>query len=930
MYQIINKGLVMVKRKITKNKAVNSKAKTNNSNRKAKSVLIKKSVKSRAPISAHAKRARKSPVNRWLLAFVSVAVLVLLLILFFPNSLFDLALFKRNSAVLSTDNVMTGGNYSVSEDDLAMFATLAYETPSEVVGIANPFHPGDTAESPLHIRSHYYKDGSITPLITRCKTMVTNTTVETLTEDQKTCLVASRSEYPGQYMYTDNEIVGADYEASFLEKKIDTPSDVLVNIGNNIFTALVVNKNPGQEYYFSGLANIESANQNFLKNWDAVEFFESPTQNPGNDYGKISAVTFKNDLSRDIVIAYRGTDLGDLMDWVAIDGSYGLKNNTKQDEFAKQYALRIGKAYNEGLDPSEQYNIYITGHSLGGYLSQIGGSGLLTLNSNNTVENPYNLKRIVYFNGMGLFASEASKNNNSNNQIATRDKLRAFNTDAATGHKSDRVLFVHSYGDIVSSIGVHYGAYKELKIPNDIFRSQNKFYRMSSGSIFSDICELLNITQKCDETMASSKYKDLSSKTWEYLIPTLNRTVQKSFLNGNVNFSQVTGTIKQQVERGESINGLLPYIMSTHKTNPFFYTTYYQTMMTDSNYIYGPANLYGSGLTEDTDVVPHTPYPSVASTTDSPISYPSSISAAQLMPQTDSLTFGSYGPRCSFKAGVLQTHQLTLPKKPGQIFNAIYMKINQPINGRIICYSENGINDHTIDNGDLIYSDRYWLNDSSFPLVRVRVNNPDGTQTVQGSNKEYYWDVEIVPQKQKWNKSKIRAGIVDRLGLKTGAITNIDAVGNEPAPYPYLIETTNDATKPNPATTPFDTTTPPVIDIAAPICQISIPSLVKANVWPFYKYYDAKIVCSSKTTLVDSTITQSNIKSVPSGRLLIKSISNASVKYENGLYIYSWTVNFRGARASTGSANFKLNANSISNIKKSNAKTTSSPTQVSK
>ena len=118
----------------------------------------------------------------------------------------------------------------------------------------------------------------------------------------------------------------------------------------------------------------------------------------------------------------------------------GLVNYHSEEGYAKNYAAKIAERY-----PNS--NIYITGHSLGGYLAQIGASEII-LNYNKN-----NLKKVVYFNGIGL----------KYNKLIFWAKEEAMNSlvEYYNGSKSNPNLISYNiYGDVFSALGTHSGAVK--------------------------------------------------------------------------------------------------------------------------------------------------------------------------------------------------------------------------------------------------------------------------------------------------------------------------------------------------------------------------------------------------------------------------------------------------------------------------------------
>lgn len=136
------------------------------------------------------------------------------------------------------------------------------------------------------------------------------------------------------------------------------------------------------------------------------------------------------------MIAYRGTNDG-LWEWADNILCYGLANYHAEESLARQYASYIAKSY-------PNCNLYITGHSLGGYLAQIGTAEILKNHSN------INLVKTAYFNGIGMKYNELlfwTKNEEM-------DLLKEFNNE------TNSLISYHINGDWVSMLGTHCGEEK--------------------------------------------------------------------------------------------------------------------------------------------------------------------------------------------------------------------------------------------------------------------------------------------------------------------------------------------------------------------------------------------------------------------------------------------------------------------------------------
>lgn len=211
------------------------------------------------------------------------------------------------------------------------------------------------------------------------------------------------------------------------------------------------------DYLFYGLASTEE-----VIDWQIVNYTKFNTT-VFNGTAQFAAMTFKKD--NDIVIAYRGTDFDDIGDW-SQDFCYGLLGYAGQEGVTQDYARIVAEHYTEN---NNNVRIYVTGHSLGGYLAQIGGAAIAE-----KAELADNLKEVSYFNGMGLNfwsnivsnISSLNKYNISNTKLkelknnnsyinSTQNKAKA----ALTKFKNNggKIIAYHINGDLVSALGTHVG-----------------------------------------------------------------------------------------------------------------------------------------------------------------------------------------------------------------------------------------------------------------------------------------------------------------------------------------------------------------------------------------------------------------------------------------------------------------------------------------
>ena len=210
-------------------------------------------------------------------------------------------------------------------------------------------------------------------------------------------------------------------------------------------------------YLFYGLAST-----NEVADWKIVNYTKFRTT-VIKGTAEFTAMTFKR--GNDIVISYRGTDFDDIGDWTQ-DIMYGLIGYAGQENLAQDYAKIVAKHY---IEKNENINIYVTGHSLGGYLAQIGGAALLE-------EYADNVKEIGYFNGMGLYFFSNIIDNIKldklniddckykeiidNNSILNRTQINAEKALTTWKNNGGQLVSYNINGDIISSLGTHIGEEK--------------------------------------------------------------------------------------------------------------------------------------------------------------------------------------------------------------------------------------------------------------------------------------------------------------------------------------------------------------------------------------------------------------------------------------------------------------------------------------
>jgi hypothetical protein len=159
-----------------------------------------------------------------------------------------------------------------------------------------------------------------------------------------------------------------------------------------------------------------------------------------------------------IVIAFRGSAQGE--DW-AVNGAYAVGMNTTRFSSAEDFTTKVAQDFAGQFGGRE--NIYITGHSLGGAITQIvanrqgykfvtfNAPGVAVLASRNVGE----MASSLVTGGLGVRIAGSMVSAVAHPQQAYRDAKALF--------RKVNGLNVCLNADMVSRIGVHYG--KVVRIP---------------------------------------------------------------------------------------------------------------------------------------------------------------------------------------------------------------------------------------------------------------------------------------------------------------------------------------------------------------------------------------------------------------------------------------------------------------------------------
>lgn len=331
--------------------------------------------------------------------------------------------------------------WNVGPRDILLFATLAYEP----------------------AQGSYYLDNGLKG--TARKWDATKTNIDYVcpdTDNNGKIIKTNPASKPGTYSTNKNCMINQS-------KMVGMKANDNQILGSVVFNSW---QTVGDEYYFEGLdsngKSEEYASIDEIKDWAIVDYTSKSAVKLLKTGGNFEATTFRYD--NNFVIAYRGTDFPDLIEWMADILGYGLVNSLGDyEKEAEKYAERIIEKYTaqyeaEG-DQGKEPNFYITGHSLGGYLAQIGGA--YVIDPANDVKGREYLRDIIYFNGMGIGFNDGLKVSVKNSvvlgnwteavaaQSPTYQTLLNWSQSKDNNGRQHNVICYHNYGDPISSLGLH-------------------------------------------------------------------------------------------------------------------------------------------------------------------------------------------------------------------------------------------------------------------------------------------------------------------------------------------------------------------------------------------------------------------------------------------------------------------------------------------
>lgn len=194
-------------------------------------------------------------------------------------------------------------------------------------------------------------------------------------------------------------------------------------------------KESGETYYFLDGASVKpGGSDDYVRDWVVAECKDVAVLPYAGV--RFSATVYAH--GDDIVLAYRGTD--EKSEWNN-DGLGYFANYTLEEPHAKLMALRVAwKYYAAGK------RVHITGHSLGGYLAQVGAAELIRSGCADK------LRSCEYFNGMGLDYGWMSPRLPDQYQHASERELLS-----GWGARTGGLVLHRIFGDPVSLLGIHSG-----------------------------------------------------------------------------------------------------------------------------------------------------------------------------------------------------------------------------------------------------------------------------------------------------------------------------------------------------------------------------------------------------------------------------------------------------------------------------------------
>lgn len=366
------------------------------------------------------------------------------------------------------DNDLDARQYNVGDRDILMFATLAYEPVSASIDMIS----GDSVTgNGKTVAENYYADSKNTSAPADIAGNGYPDYFDYICKEASSWNVAANGR--NQCMIDEDRMIGMQAQSYNSEiggligawqttnKDFYFGDDQGIEGGADLYQKNYEERGLDKNSY-KGYASIDEVSQWVIVDHIAQRITSPDTNMPNllKDEGVMQATVFR--LKNNFVIAYRGTDFPDLMDWLS-DLAYASNSIKGYEDAAQDYARGIVELYaSEYYSNPDEYiknyggepNFYITGHSLAGYLAPIGALGVI---DSNTTGKEF-LREVIGFNGMGvgLFGSGsgvAVLNGHRDNDF---NKLFAWAQETdENGAMVHKVMTYNINGDPVSALGRH-------------------------------------------------------------------------------------------------------------------------------------------------------------------------------------------------------------------------------------------------------------------------------------------------------------------------------------------------------------------------------------------------------------------------------------------------------------------------------------------
>ena len=192
---------------------------------------------------------------------------------------------------------------------------------------------------------------------------------------------------------------------------------------------------PGETYYFLNGASVEPGGSDaYVRDWVVAGYVDAGV--PLFAGTRFSATVYAH--GDDIVLAYRGTS--EDPEWIN-DVEGFLSNFTLEEPKARDMVRMVARKY-----AASGKSVYITGHSLGGYLAQVGAAELIRSGCADK------LRSCEYFNGMGLDYGWMSPRLPDQYQYTSERELLS-----GWGARTGGLVLRRIFGGPVSLLGIHSG-----------------------------------------------------------------------------------------------------------------------------------------------------------------------------------------------------------------------------------------------------------------------------------------------------------------------------------------------------------------------------------------------------------------------------------------------------------------------------------------